>query len=304
MANVQTGAMALYSLCILLAALLAVGLFLLARRRCGSAGRAVPAWQMAVLVPLCALVGARLLCVLFTFDIFLYDYGLAAIFDPRVGGCLMAGAVAGACLCAALLSRRAQVPVGASLDELVVPGLAALALCRLAEIFTGEGIGPMIEREAFCFFPLAAQNRYGEWNAAVFVYEAAAALAILLAAARMKKRAPGERFTTALLLLCCCQIPLENLRSDNCLRIGFVRVTQIFAALAILAIVLLRARPRGRRAMGRGALAVLLCAAGIGIAEWAQDKTNIPNAALYAAMIALCVVMALCARQAPDRRDT
>ena len=44
--------------------------------------------------------------------------------------------------------------------------------------------------------------------------------------------------------------------------------------------------------------------AGIGIAEWAQDKTNIPNAVLYAVMIALCVVMALCARQVPDRRDT
>ena len=99
-------------------------------------------------------------------------------------------------------------------------------------------------------------------------------------------------------------IPLENLRSDNCLRIGFVRVTQIFAALAILAIALLRARPRGRRAMSMRALAVLLCAAGIGIAEWAQDKTNIPNAVLYAVMIALCVVMALCARQVPDRRDT
>lgn len=303
MVNVQTGAWALYPLCILLAALLAVALFGLARRR-GGAGHAVPAWQMAVLVPLASFVGARLLYVLFSFDVFLYDYGLAAVFDPRAGGCLMAGAVAGACLCAALLARRAHAPVGASLDELVVPGLAALALCRLAEVFTGEGIGSVVEREAFCFFPLAAANQYGEWNLAVFVYEAVAALAILLAAARMKARAPGERFTTALLLLCCCQIPLENLRSDNCLRIGFVRVTQIFAALAILSIVLLRARPRGRRAMGRGALAVLLCAAGIGVIEWAQDKTNIPNAALYAAMIALCVVMALCARQAPDRRDT
>ena len=303
MANVQTGAMAPYFLCILLAALLAAGLFLLARRR-GGAGRGVPAWQMAVLVPLSSLAGARLLYVLFSFDLFLYDYGLAAVFDPRAGGCLMAGAVAGACLCAALLARRARVPVGTALDELVTPGLAALAVCRLAEIFTGEGIGSVVEQEAFCFFPLAAANQYGEWNLAVFVYEAAAALAILFAVSRMNKRAPGRRFMTALLLLCCCQIPLENLRSDNCLRIGFVRVTQIFAALAILAIALLRARPRGRRAMGMRALAVLLCAAGIGIAEWAQDKTNIPNAVLYAVMIALCVVMALCARQVPDRRDT
>ena len=70
MANVQTGAMAPYFLCILLAALLAAGLFLLARRR-GGAGRGVPAWQMAVLVPLSSLAGARLLYVLFSFDLFL-----------------------------------------------------------------------------------------------------------------------------------------------------------------------------------------------------------------------------------------
>ena len=48
MANVQTGAWALYPLCILLAALLAVGLFGLARRRGGAGQRQREAGKPAV----------------------------------------------------------------------------------------------------------------------------------------------------------------------------------------------------------------------------------------------------------------
>lgn len=281
---------------ILIAALVSIAVLHLQRRRAGSKP-AVPEWKLALLVPVCAVVGARLGYILFRADEFIYDYGLLAVFNLRFGGCLMVGGVLGALLGGALLARSCRVSVAATLDELAVPGLAAIAVCRLSEFFTPEGIGPLIESEALCFFPLAVQNDYGEWNLAVFVLEALAALVILLLLVRSAPAPAGERIMTALLLFSVCQIPLENLRSDSCLRIGFVRVSQVVAVLIILTIAVLRARRSGRH-MKRAA-AVLACTAAIGVIEWAQDKTNIPNLLLYAVMIALCAVMARCAKRDP-----
>lgn len=295
----QTGSFPLYACLVAAAPLLAYAALILMRKR-ALRPDAVPAWQLALIVTACSLAGARLTYVLFRFEDFVYGYGLPAIVNLGVGSCLMYGGIFGALIGAALAAMGASASIPATLDELTVPGLTAIAVIRAAELFTSEGIGPLIENKTLCFFPLAVQNEYGEWNLAVFVLEAAVAAAMLIAFLRAKPQPAGERILTALLVFSCCQIPLENLRSDSCLQVGFVRVTQVFAALVILAVALLRAKPLGRRAMARHATFVLLCVVGIGIIEWAQDKTNIPNFLLYVVMAALCAAMAI--RLSPTAR--
>lgn len=53
-----------------------------------------------------------------------------------------------ALLAAGLLARHCGADVAATLDELTVPGLLAVAVCRLGEGMTGEGIGACFARSA------------------------------------------------------------------------------------------------------------------------------------------------------------
>lgn len=300
----QTGSFPLLYTCLILIAPVAAALVLVQQRSLTKNGKTVPPVQLTVFVSIASLMGARLAYVLFCMDIFFYDWGLPAIFDLRVGSCLMYGGILGALLGGAILARLRKVSVPYTLDELAVPGLTAIAICRFAEAFTTEGIGPILESEALCFFPIAVPNEYGEWNLAVFMLEALAALGIIMVLLRIRPQKEGERILTALLLFSCCQIPLENLRWDNYLRIGFVRVSQVIAALVIFAVTFIRSRRGGMRICALRMGAALLCTGGIGIIEWAQDKTNIPNTMLYMAMIVLCMAMALNAKQSTvDRRS-
>lgn len=272
-----------------------------AQRRKSAPGRAVPAKKMAVLVPVAAVVCARLAYFAFRWDEYVYGYGLLSVLDLSAGSCLMYGGILGALLCAALLAKKSGVSAAQAMNEITVPGLAAVAVCRFAEYFTPEGIGPLFENPALCFFPLAVKNRYDEWNMAVFMFEAVAALLIIALLLKEKKKPAGSRVMTALLLYSCCQIPLENLRSDSCLRIGFVRVSQIIAVLLILAVIYVRTKGY-KEVFARRAGVVLACTAVIGVIEWAEDKTNIPNILLYIAMISLCAVMAYMGREALGRK--
>jgi len=81
---------------------------------------------------------------------------------------------------------------------------------------------------------------------------------------------------------------------DSCLKVGFVRISQVISALVILGVTCLRAcRAGGKQLAVRRALPVLLCAAAVGGIEWALDKTPVSNIVLYAVMIALCVFLAI-----------
>ena len=288
----QTGVFPWYTCVIVLAPVVACLLLFLQESRLKNKID-MTAIRLAACTCIGALVGARMAYVLFSMDIFLYDMGIAAIFDLCVGSCLMYGGIFGALICAAAVARFERMSVLCTLDKLAVPGLAAIAICRFAEGFTSEGIGPMLDNEALCFFPIAVQNEYGDWNLAVFMLEAVVALIIMLAVMRIRPQLAGERIITALLLFSCSQIPLENLRWDSYMRIGFVRVSEVIAGLVILVITFLQRKRQGEHGWILHMGIAGICVVGIGLAEWAQDKTNIPNAMLFALMIVLCVLMAL-----------
>ena len=89
-----------------------------------------------------------------------------------------------------------------------------------------------------------------------------------------------------------CQVLLESLRMDGCLKIGFVRVSQVLSAVVILTVTVLHAMGRGgRKAAIQRVLIFVLCAGGVGGIEWALDKTPISNLLLYAVMAAFCAAM-------------
>ncbi|MDO5377422.1 MAG: prolipoprotein diacylglyceryl transferase [Clostridia bacterium] len=283
-----------YGATVALAASAAVTMLFLRAKK--AACPAVDPLRLALVCLPAALIGARLLYCFARADYYLVELGVASVFRTWEGGFLLYGAAFGAIAAAALLARLYGASVPAALDEMAAPGMLAVVVCRLAERFTPEGVGPWLENEALCRFPFAVRNEYGEWQLALFFMEALAAALILFHLLRMRRRADrqaGEEILRALLLYACCQIVFESLRMDSCLRVGFVRVSQVISGVVILGVTVIATRRRGgwRAALGRAA-ATLACVGAVGGIEWALDKTSVPNIALYAAMCALCAAMA------------
>ena len=194
-------------------------------------------WRCALLSLPLGLLGARLFYCLSSF--YLYEeVGLDAIFRFWEGGYCLWGAVAGAALAAFLAAKSTRQPAAPLLDALAVSGALVIALARLAEYFSGEGIGPYVENEALQFFPLAVfRADYEIWYLAVFVLEALAALAIFLILLR-RQRPAGHSARLFLLLYSACQLTLESLRRDHAPRWLFVRVNQLTAILVIVGLML------------------------------------------------------------------
>lgn len=190
-------------------------------------------WAAALLsVPFC-LIGARLFYCLARFSMY-QEMGFSAVLRLWDGGYALWGAIGGAALAAlagAKLTKQKAAPI---LDVMAPAGALSIAIGRFAEFFTLQGIGPYVEEEALCFFPVAVyRESYEEWNYAVFMLEGLAALVILFVLLKKKRAKPGDRARIFLLLYSACQILLESLRRDSVLRWLFVRVNQLTAALVI-----------------------------------------------------------------------
>lgn len=256
------------------------------------AGRVDPLTLSLVCIP-AAFVGARLTYCLIRADFYWVELGAVSVLRTWEGGFLLYGAALGALSAAALLAKRQKASVAHTLDELAAPGCLAICICRLAEGFTPEGVGVWLENARLARFPIAVMNEYGEWQLAVFMLEALVAALILVYIAFLRK-ADGERILRALLLYACCQIVPESLRMDSCLRIGFVRVSQVISAAVILGVTCIYAYRRdGMRLIGvRGGI-VCVGIAVIGGLEWALDKTAVSNPVLYAVMAAVCAGLAV-----------
>lgn len=220
-------------------------------------------WRTALLsVPL-GVIGARLFHFLGNY--FYYEeMGFAALLRLWDGGFALWGAVGGTALAALIAGKWNRVSVASLLDTLAAPAALTIGLSRFAEYFSGEGLGPYVEIEAFMRFPFAVYRAdYEVWNWAVFILEGIAALVIFLVL-RSKKRPAGDTARLFLLLYSACQITLESLRRDHCLRWLFVRVSQLTALIVILALMLvaiLRLRKnRNGIKLGQAALPWLLVA--------------------------------------------
>lgn len=181
------------------------------------------------------------------------------------GGYSIFGGILGAVIGARLgAGRRGFLE---ALDTLTPPMLLTLAIWRLGELTTWQGRGMMLGDSALGF-PLVLKNSQGLDCLAVCVYEAV--LALLLCAYSMRRsgaRPSGDRSMISLMLLGLCQVPLESMRTDEFLEIGFVKVDQLLAMAIAVTMISKFARGylRSERNERTGYVALALSAAMIGM---------------------------------------
>ena len=242
-------------------------------------------------IPL-GLIGGRALFVAVRWSLVVNELGWQQIFRLWDGGFALFGVIPGCLLAVFLCARQLRLRTAELLDA-VAPGAAlTLAIMRFAEYFTPQGLGPPMDSTALHWFPLAIQNSYGEWMVPVFFWEGLAALMIAGLSARAlysPKRKPFNASSAWFLWLGATQVILESLRTDDLLRLGLVKVSQL-AAMACVLGVAVRWAVLAYRAGKPGLKICAYCAgllAGVGFCtaiEFALDKTPIPNAILYLGM--------------------
>lgn len=279
-----------YGLCVLAGCLLGVGLTLWRGQRKPGLDRSL---SLCLTALLSAWAGARLVYVLTQLETILVDaeyYGVPFLLHPWEGGYTLYGAVLGGMLGVWIYARATHQQAGELFDVLVPGAALALAVIRLGEGFTSQGLGHYVEETVLQRFPFAVENMYGDWQQPVFVWEAAAAL--ILCVVLLWQRRPGKPGSLGemfLVLLGAAQIFLESHREDECIRFGFVRFTQIAAIVVIGTVFALRLRDAVRAGGWKGMLTlrsvvfVLVVALCI-LVEFALDKSDINNHLLYAVM--------------------
>lgn len=269
-----------YLLSLAAALILGAACFILSARRAGArAGAALRALGLALAL---GLVGARLLYFLARAPYLLPMYGPGRLLVTPPTDMAFAGAVLGLLLAGRLAALGETQSPHRWLDLLSPAALLTLVVARLGEWFVDFGQGNYVENPAFHFFPLAVSNEWDEWYWAVFVLEALLALLILIVS--LRKGRPGARWQRALTLLLLSLILTDSLRADT-LRWGFVRVHQLIAALGLAALLVYYLSGIGRGRVWRFLGFVLGIALIIGI-EFALDKwLQMPNWALYIAMV-------------------
>ena len=244
-----------------------------------------------------ALLGARIVYSAAMIESIAVDFGLSFIPQMWKGGYTLFGGVLGGFAGVALyahVKKQKQVP----LLNLLAPGAALfLAVVRLAEVFTSQGLGYYVDNAAFQFFPFAVADVYGYWNAPVFFYEALAALLITFICARALLRAkPGKPAVLFVTLLSLSQILLDSWRHDGYIRFGFVHFNQL-AAVTALGILLLLSVIRQVKQSGWNAWQIIRSTAFaplVGVLIWVEfalDKSDIHNIILYGIMAAALIAM-------------
>lgn len=284
-----------YALCLTLGVLAGTLLtVLLGQRRIGLNG----SLSLCLAVIPGALIGARLTYCLTNLTYIQIDLGyrfFEFLFQPWEGGFALYGAILGGIVAAWLYGKAAGLDPFLLMNH-AAPGAAlALALARLGEAFTGQGLGKVLDAEALHHFPLAVESLWSEWAMPVFFYEAAAACVIMVVTWRLL-RGDGHPAEVFLALLGVTQILLESWRMDEFIRFGFVRFNQLASAVFMAAVMALRiVRAVRQRGWSRWQTArIVLFALGVGIIiaiEFALDKSSIDNRLLYVIMAATLCMM-------------
>lgn len=290
-----------YALCIVIA--LALGLLLMAwqQRKHGLSGDTAEIFALLAL-PL-GLVGARLFYCLARLTFYMEE-GVINVLRLWDGGYAMWGAALGAVIAVILTAKITRQSAARVMDAAAAPAALVIALGRLAEFFSGEGIGQMIDTEAtaaiFQRFPFAVPHPQWEepcW--AIFMLEALAAFVILAVLLAKKPGKAGDKTKLFLILYCSSQSLLEALRGDNFLiwTQVFIRVSQLTAVLVLAGLMFralycwTKAAAEARMPKARLIACWVIFLVGVGVNIWmqfaVQKSAEIPAWLCYAIM-AVC----------------
>ena len=204
--------------------------------------------------------------------------------------CSFYGAVAGACVGAALAGKWTGLRPLQALDRFAPSGILMAAVARFGEYFLENkmyGCGRYFDIETdpfFCRFPFSIGNEWDEYYLAVFMLEGLCCLAVFaLSAFGLKK----GRFIRSLFYFLLPQILCESLRRMSFVWHEFVKVEQLLCMLAMEGILIYYALKTPASKKRRFLPPVLgLAAAGVFVAvEFALDKTDLPHLLTYAIMV-------------------
>ena len=326
MEPIQLGPLTVYPFGLFIAVLL-IPFFVLVSFRMKKNGlkQGTASWFALLSLPLCVIL-AHLLYCLMSIDMLIDGEDLGLFWRFPGGGYFIWGAIAGLFL-AALFTGKITTQSGAAImDCAAVPTLLMIAAIRLLAglLFRDNGVGVELELwfdpeetdfanrlsvfrlEDWSFFerfPFAVQDYYDVWVWAVFSLQALFAALAAIPVSRMKNTAPGGKATLFLLLYACGSLLME------CMLIGgeivylpfngFVKVNELFCAVAILSVfgVCIRRLPKGQRLKpALVALIQFLLATGIIVVmEFAAFEKKIPEIAwLPADGCHLLVLLACC----------
>lgn len=220
--------------------------------------------------------------------------GLSPLLDIGRGGHSVYGFITGAIFGLLLFAKLTKQEKGRVFGWAAVPLGVFLCAVFLSQIAGGSGYGE--EAAPFLqFIPMSVQNLYGEWNAAVFFYEALWTLMLTLWLKHEKKvfTHPGNRMLMLLIPLCSLQIFFESLRQDDYPRLennAFIRTNQLLA-LIILIVILILMFKQLNRAQWSVSVAALLLSAAVFVAAEFWEKLPMPKEALYAASFVMALLL-------------
>ena len=275
-------------------------------------------WFAVLAVPM-AFFGARVGYCLAALD-WVAQQGISFFFDFARGGYMLYGALAGGLIAALVAARLSGERFAKMIDALSVPTLVMIALGRLAEGLAEQGYGwgiadwftedygmSLVAMEDPSFFfrlPFGVPDMYGNYNWAVFVFEALVACGLALLVRRAAVRRDGGRAVLALLCYAASQELGESLRQDAVLRWGFVRINQILGAVVIVIVLALcyaLMSPKQPKKLVLSIIGVVLGALLIIAMEFALEKKIsaiewVPMDVCYVFTTVGCLLMALSVR--------
>ena len=250
---------------VLIAAGMALGVWVASRRERALGLPKDTALDLALLGFPCAIVGARLYYVIFSWRQYAAD-PIHALYIWE-GGLAIYGGVLGGVLAGWIYSRARRLPF-LKLADLAAPSLAlGQAVGRWGNFINQEAYGPVAGRAWQQRFPIAVFIRAeGQWRLATFFYESLWCLLIaaaLLGLERAKKtKRPGGTFLGYVFLYALERAFVEGLRADS-LYLGAFRVSQLLSLLALTGCAAWMLKRSGSREALLALLSSLLTAAAI-----------------------------------------